>query len=180
MRRLALGGQRLQVGIRVNRSAALVPDPFSLYRFDAGTDRPLEAVRIQLFPLRVFPINRPSWSRELLVREMVKRTGVQVSRSTLGICLKILKALWGRARPWVLCPWRKARRQRRLREIRAMLSALKPGAEAFYVDEVDSDLNPRIGPDWTLPGQQRWVLTPGQNETRYLAGALNHRTGHLV
>jgi transposase len=61
-----------------------------------------------------------------------------------------------------------------------MLSTLGQDEEAFYVDEVDIDLNPRIGPDWTLPGQQRWVLTPGQNVKRYLAGALNARTGHLV
>jgi len=123
---------------------------------------------------------RSSWSRELLAREMAKRTGIRVSRSTLGECLRILRARWGRARPRVLCPWRKARRQRRLREIRRMLSTLEPGEEAFYIDEVDIDLNPRIGPDWTLPGQQRWILTPGQNVKRYLAGALNHRTGHLV
>ena len=123
---------------------------------------------------------RSRWSRELLAREMAQRTGVQVSRTTLGICLKILRARWGRARARVLCPWRKARRQRRLREIRSMLSALRAGEEAFYVDEVDIDLNPRIGPDWTLPGQQRWVFTPGQNVKRFVAGALNHRTGHLV
>jgi len=61
-----------------------------------------------------------------------------------------------------------------------MLSNLGPDEEAFYADEVDIDLNPKIGPDWTLPGQQRWVLTPGQNVKRFLAGALNHRTGHLV
>ena len=123
---------------------------------------------------------RSSWSRELLAREMAKRTGVRVSRSTVGICLKILGARWGRACARVLCPWRKARRQRRLREIRTMLSTLKQDEEAFCVDEVDIDLNPRIGPDWTLPRQQRWVLTPGQNEKRFLAGALNHRTGHLI
>ena len=123
---------------------------------------------------------RSSWSRELLTCEMARRTGVQVSRSTLGSCLKMLRARWGRARARVLCPWRRARRQRRLREIRRMLVALRPGEEAFYVDEVDIDLNPRIGPDWTLPGQQRWVLTPGQNVKRFVAGALNHRTGHLV
>jgi len=123
---------------------------------------------------------RSSWSRELLVREMGRRTGVRVSRSTLGNCLRILRARWGRTRARVLCPWRRARRQRRLREIRTILSTLKRGEEAFYVDEVDIDLNPRIGPDWTLPGQQRWVLTPGQNVKRFLAGALSHRTGHLV
>lgn len=123
---------------------------------------------------------RSSWSRELLAREMATRTGVQVSRSTLGSCLRMLRARWGQARARVLCPWRRARRQQRLREIRRMLSALNPGEEAFYVDEVDIDLNPRIGPDWTLPGQQRWVLTPGQNVKHFVAGALNHRTGHLV
>lgn len=123
---------------------------------------------------------RSSWSRELLAREMAKRTGVRVSRSTMGKCLRILGARWGRARARVLCPWPKARRQRRLRALRKMLASLQPGEEAFFADEVDIDLNPRIGPDWTLPGQQRWVLTPGQNVKRYVAGALNHRTGQLV
>src|SRR4029434_10135526 len=49
---------------------------------------------------------RSRWSRELLAREMAQRTGIQVSRSTLGICLKILRVRWGRARARVLCPWR--------------------------------------------------------------------------
>ena len=40
-----------------------------------------------------------------------------------------------------------------------------------YADEVDLHLNPKIGPDWMLPGTQRLVLTPGNNEKRYLAGA---------
>ena len=44
---------------------------------------------------------RNSWSRELLAREMARRTGVHVSRSTLGLCLKILRARWGRTRPRV-------------------------------------------------------------------------------
>ena len=42
---------------------------------------------------------------------------------------------------------------------------------AVYVDEVDIHLNPKIGPDWMLCGQQKTVLTPGKNEKRYLAGA---------
>src|SRR5438093_12371464 len=78
---------------------------------------------------------------------MGRRTGVRVSRATLGNCLRILRARWGRTRARVPCPWRRARRQRRLREIRTILSTLKRGEEAFYVDEVDIDLNPRIGQD---------------------------------
>ena len=50
----------------------------------------------------------------------------------------------------------------------------------LYVDEVDIHLNPKIGPDWMLRGTQKTVLTPGKNQKRYLAGALNARTGRLT
>ena len=47
----------------------------------------------------------------------------------------------------------------------------------MFVDEVDIHLNPKIGPDWMLRGQQKTVPTPGQNQKRYLAGAEpSHRT----
>lgn len=41
-------------------------------------------------------------------------------------------------------------------------------------------LNPKIGPDWMLLGQQKVVVTPGQNVKRYLAGALDTRSGQLL
>ncbi|AIA46986.1 hypothetical protein L085_07685 [Serratia sp. FS14] len=41
----------------------------------------------------------------------------------------------------------------------------------FYEDEVDIHFNPKIGADWQLRGQQKRVVTPGQNEKYYLAGA---------
>ena len=50
----------------------------------------------------------------------------------------------------------------------------------MYEDEVDIHLNPKIGPDWMLRGQQKDVLTPGQNKKRYLAEALDARTGKLT
>jgi transposase len=50
----------------------------------------------------------------------------------------------------------------------------------LYVDEVDIHLNPKIRPDWMLRGTQKTVLTPGKNRKRYLAGALNARTGKLT
>ncbi|VDG96004.1 IS630 orf [Shigella dysenteriae] len=34
----------------------------------------------------------------------------------------------------------------------------------FYEDEVDIHLHPKIGADWQLRGQQKRVVTPGQNE----------------
>ncbi len=34
----------------------------------------------------------------------------------------------------------------------------------FYEDEVEIHLNPKIGADWQLRGQQKRVVTPGRNE----------------
>ena len=50
----------------------------------------------------------------------------------------------------------------------------------LYEDEVDIHLNPKIGPDWMNRGEQKEVMTPGQNEKRYIAGALDVRTNELV
>ena len=50
----------------------------------------------------------------------------------------------------------------------------------FFADEVDVDLNPRIGSAWMRRGEQTAVPTPGQNEKHYIAGALHAHTGRLV
>lgn len=115
---------------------------------------------------------RPTWTRELLVLTLSEQTGVRVSVTTLARMLKQLKARWGMARPIVVCPWPKARKARRVREILKIVSNLPRGEIAFYQDEVDIHLNPRIGRDWMLPGTQKLVVTPGQNRKRYVAGAL--------
>lgn len=47
----------------------------------------------------------------------------------------------------------------------------------FYEDEVDIHLNPKIGADWQVRRQRKRVVTPGQNEKYYLAGALHSGTG---
>jgi transposase len=54
------------------------------------------------------------------------------------------------------------------------------GMGVVYEDEVDIHLNPRIGLDWMVSGQQKQVLTPGKNEKRYLAGALDVRSRKLI
>jgi|UPI0003A635FF hypothetical protein len=47
----------------------------------------------------------------------------------------------------------------------------------FYEDEVDIHLNSKTGADWQLRGQQKRMITPGQNEKYYLAGALHSAHG---
>ena len=49
----------------------------------------------------------------------------------------------------------------------------------FYEDEVDIHLNLKIGADWQVRGQQKRIVTPGQNEKYYLAGALHSGTGKV-
>ncbi len=46
----------------------------------------------------------------------------------------------------------------------------------FYQDEVDIDLNPKIGADWILKGQQKRITTLGHNQKYYLAGTLRSDT----
>lgn len=123
---------------------------------------------------------RPTWTQELLSRQLAVMTGVRVSESTVGRILTALGARWGMARPTVECPWGPRAKRRRLRAIEARLAAVPAGEEVFYEDEVDIHLNPRIGRDWMLPGTQKTVLTPGQNQKHYLAGALHPRTGQVL
>jgi len=127
-----------------------------------------------------FGWRRPTWTRELLVETLVRQTGIRVHVTTMSRALALVHARRGRPRPTVGCPWHKAAKTRRLNSIRRLLATLPPGQVAVYEDEVDVHLNPKIGLDWMGRGQQKEVLTPGQNVKRYLAGALDARTRQLV
>jgi transposase len=124
--------------------------------------------------------SRPTWTREALARTLRRKTGVDVSVTTVARMLRDLGARWGMARPAVVCPWPKARKARRLRAIRKVLARLRPDEVAYFEDEIDIHLNPRIGRDWMLRGRQRVVVTPGQNRKRYIAGALAVNRSDLV
>jgi len=123
---------------------------------------------------------RPTWTRELLVATMARQTGVRVALTTMSRALALIQARRGRPRPRVRCPWSVAAQTRRLNRIRTLLQTLPRGHVAVYEDEVDVHLNPKIGLDWMGLGQQKEVMTPGQNQKRYLAGALEARSGRLV
>jgi transposase len=123
---------------------------------------------------------RPTWTRELLVETLVRETGIRVHVTTMSRALGLVQARRGRPRPTVGCPWAKAAKTRRLNCIRQLLAALPRGHVAVYEDEVDIHLNPKIGLDWMGRGQQKEVRTPGKNVKRYLAGALDVRSGQML
>jgi transposase len=128
-------------------------------------------------PPQTYRYLRSRWSSELLARKLAARTGVVVHATTIRRWLARLDYRWRRARPTLFK--RDPRKSERMRAIQAALARNVRGTEVLYVDEVDIDLNPKLGPAWTRRGQQRAVPTPGKNEKRYIAGALHARTGRI-
>jgi transposase len=127
-----------------------------------------------------FRHRRPTWTRALLIETARRFTGVTVSKTTMGRVLKRVRARRGRPKPLAPCPWSEARRKRRMALIRALIDTLPPDQACVWEDEADVDLNPRIGPDWMLPGTQRTVVTPGKNVKRYFAAAMDATTDRLT
>ena len=123
---------------------------------------------------------RPTWTQDLLIQTAGRYTGVTVSRRTMGRLLKAHRVRRGRPKPDAPCPWSTARKNRRMALIHGLIATLPADQVCVWEDEVDIDLNPRIGPDWMLPGTQRHVTTPGKNVKRYLAGAMDAATDRLV
>lgn len=126
-----------------------------------------------------FGWRRPSWTRELLCLQMRREGHLAVAPCTMGRALARAGARLGMPKPIVLCPWPRDIRQRVLASIRRLESRANASEPVLYSDEVDIHLNPKIGRDWMLRGQQRRVVTPGKNQKFYLAGALDVRTGQL-
>ena len=154
-------------------------------REDGGESKVTEEYEMEVLAVvpdspRKHGYRRPTWTQELLILVLHKRTGIRISQTTMCRLLKRLHIRLGRPKPIVGCPWKKRRRKRRLREIQDFVKSLPRDEVVLYVDEVDIHLNPKIGPDYMLRGTQKTVLTPGKNQKRYLAGALNARTGRFT
>jgi len=154
-------------------------------REDNGECKITTAYEIELLGLveespQEFGYRRPTWTQELLILVLAERIDISISVSAMSRLLSRLGIGLKRPKPIVNCPWKKARRTRRLRAIQRLVETLPAGEVVLYLDEVDIHLNPKIGPDWTKRGRQKEVLTPGCNEKRYLAGAWNPKTRRLT
>jgi transposase len=123
---------------------------------------------------------RPTWTRELLCLEMKSRGFPRVAPCTMGRALSSLGARLAAPKPIVLCPWNRFRRRRVLAALRRLARNATTAEPVFYEDEMDVHLNPKIGRDWMLPGHRRFVVTPGKNKKRYVAGALHATTRRLT
>ncbi len=138
---------------------------------------------LQILPLLIqhspkdFGWLRSRWSTELLALVINRLFDVKLHRSTLHRYLKQADMVWRRAAPTLKI--KDPHYEEKQRVIEQAMAQKQTEHPVFYQDEVDIDLNPKIGADWMLKGQQKRVITPGQNQKHYLAGALHSGTGKI-
>jgi transposase len=121
---------------------------------------------------------RTRWSCATLVLELQARRGVTVSTETMRRWLHDLGWVWKRAK--LAAKDDDPQRVEKLARIRLVFERLPAQAALFFADELDIPLLPKVGYQWMPKGEQVEVLTPGTNEKRYLAGALEMRTGMIL
>lgn len=127
-----------------------------------------------------FGHTRPTWTQPLLILTALRYTRVAVSVTTMSRVLARLGARLGRPKPLAPSPWTRRARKKLVNLLCRLIATLPRDEVCVWEDEVDLDLNPKIGRDWMLPGTQRVVMTPGKNVKRYLAMALDATTDRLT
>lgn len=121
---------------------------------------------------------RTRWSCQTLALQLAVGRGYTVSRETIRRTLHQLGYAWKRARH--VARDDDPERISKLARIRYMVETLPKDAALFFADELDIHLLAKLGYEWMLKGTQREVMTPGTNQKRYLAGALNYVTGKML
>jgi transposase len=127
---------------------------------------------------RAFGFLRSRWCCEVVVLLLWRTHHLDVGRETVRRWLHQADLVWRRPRPVL----RKEDPEKPaiLARLRHLLHTLPDDETVVFEDEVDVNLNPKIGSMWMRRGQQAEVVTPGNNEKCYLAGSLHWRTGTLL
>jgi transposase len=125
-----------------------------------------------------FGFVRSRWCCATVVVLMMELHHVKVSVECVRRWLRESNLVWRRPRPVV--GLRDPLYRRKVEAIRLILSRVPSNEAIVFTDEVDINTNPKIGSMWMPRGRQAQVVTPGNNEKRYLAGSLNWRTGTLL
>ena len=121
---------------------------------------------------------RTRWSCAPLAVEVEVRRGIQVSAETIRHWLHELGWEWKRAK--LAAKDDDPQRVEKLARIRLAYEWLRAGAALFFADELAISLLPKIGYHWIPKGEQAEGRTPGTNQNRSLAGALELTTGTLT
>ncbi len=121
---------------------------------------------------------RTRWSCATLAAQLTLQRGIAVSASTLRRWLHALGWVWKRAQ--LVARDDDPERVAKLARIRHTRETLGKRAVVLFADELDIHLLPKVGYQWMPQGETVKLVTPGQNQKHYLAGALAPKTGRLV
>ena len=121
---------------------------------------------------------RTRWSCATLAAQLTLQRGIVVSASTRRRWLHALGWVWKRAQ--LVARDDDPARVVKLARIRHRLASLGKRAVVVFADELDIHLLPTVGYQWMPQGETVQLITPGQNQKHYLAGALEPKTGRLV
>jgi transposase len=120
---------------------------------------------------------RTRWSCATLALQLQTQRGLCVSAETVRRALHALGWVWKRAK--LVAKDSDPERAAKLARIRAAYERLGRREALLFADELDLHLLPKVGAQWMPKATQVEVMTPGKNERRYLAGALDVRTGQV-
>lgn len=121
---------------------------------------------------------RSRWSTELMALELKRSWQLSLHASTKRCWLPRLGIVWRRPAPTLHI--RDPHKEAKMTVINEALARCSIDYPVFYEDEVDIQLNPKLGADWMLRANQKKVVTPGQNRKHYIAGALHAGTGNVT
>jgi len=125
-----------------------------------------------------FRFARSRWSCEAVAVVLREDYRVRVGRETVRLWLREVGLVWRRPRPTIRP--KDPDRAAKLAALRSLLRGLPADETAVFMDEVDVNLNPKVGCMWMKRGEQAAIETPGTNEKRYLAGSIHWRTGRVI
>jgi transposase len=120
---------------------------------------------------------RTRWSCAALALQLEVQRGIGLSAETVRRCLHALGWVWKRAK--LVAKDSAPERAAKLARIRGVYERLGRRAALLFADELDLHLLPKVGSQWMPQATPVEVMTPGKNERRYLAGALDLRTGRV-
>jgi putative transposase len=121
---------------------------------------------------------RTRWSCATLAAQLQTQRGIQVSASTMRRWLHRLGWVWKRAQ--LAARDDDPERAEKLARIRYTLETRGKRAAVLFADELDLHLLPKVGYQWMPKGETVKLVTPGQNQKHYLAGALDPTTGRML
>jgi transposase len=128
-------------------------------------------------PPRAYGWCRTRWSCATLTLTLQATRGIDVSAETMRRWLHEIGWVW--KRPKLVAKDDDPHRLTRLARIRWVFEQLKVDEAMVFADELAIQLLPKVGWAWRPQGTQLAVMTPGQHQKHYLAGALDLSTGTL-